>query len=342
MTDTAPDPALDLSDTASDPAPTHATAPDPAPDLSDTASDPAPTPPRRWLSWLVRAVVVVALLSWLLRGEGLTPLIDAVRRLSLPSFSLAFALVFLAIALTSLRWRWLMRAFGATRTPRLRTLWRLILVGLFYNTFIPGAVGGDVVRGVVSRDAFEEPAAGLTVVLLDRLTGLSALGVLFLCGLPFAPEALSPVRAAVPWVAGLAVAGLLALILARHSAILSRYWRQAPRVRAPLSLLWALGISFVCHGLSLVAFALFTHSLGLDLGLAVLLVVVPLSMVASFVPVALVGVGPREAAMVGLLGLLGVERSLALALSLGYAGAVILTATLGGLVQLSGRLKLSA
>ena len=98
----------------------------------------------------------------------------------------------------------------------------------------------------------------------------------------------------------------------------------------------------MCHGLSLVAFALFNEGLGLGLSLGTLLVVVPLGMVASFVPVALVGVGPREAALVGLLGLLGVDRGAALAFSLGYAGAVILAALVGGLLQLLGQGGLQA
>lgn len=314
----------------------------PAPETPDP---PGATPaPRRkpWLGWLLRLAVVGALAVWFLRGDGPAELWQAIGRLPPTTFAAAAALVLTAIGLTTFRWRWLMRGFGAARLPAYGRLWRLIHVGLFYNTFVPGAVGGDVVRGVVSRQAFDEPAAGLLVVFLDRLIGLSALAVLFLVGLPFAPEALLPVRGALPWIVGLAVAGVLALVLARHSGRLARIWSRVPRVRHAPSLALAFGISFLCHGLSLVAFGLLSQGLGLDLSVGTLLVVVPLGMVASFIPLALVGVGPREAALVGLLGLLGVDRGAALAFSLGYAGAVILAASLGGLLQLVGQGGLAA
>lgn len=297
---------------------------------------------RAWIGWAFRLAVVGALAVWFLRGDGPAELVEAARRLPPLTFVAGVALVFGAIGLTTFRWRWLMRGFGAARLPPRPRLWRLIHVGLFYNTFVPGAVGGDVVRGVVSRQAFDEPAAGILVVLLDRLIGLSALAVIFLVGLPFAPDALLPVRGAVPWIIGMAVAGVVALVLARHTAFIAKFWKRVPQVRHAPSLALAFGISFVCHGLSLVAFALFNEGLGLGLSLGTLLVVVPLGMVASFVPVALVGVGPREAALVGLLGLLGVDRGAALAFSLGYAGAVILAALVGGLLQLLGQGGLQA
>jgi hypothetical protein len=290
---------------------------------------------RKWAPLLIRVVVVGALAWWLLSKADLNELLGAVRRLPLWAFGGALALVTAAIALSTLRWRMLMRAFGATHIPSLPSLLRLVFVGIFYNTYVPGAVGGDVVRAVVSRQCFAEPAASSVVVLLDRVIGLSALGVVFLVALPFGPTLVDPATAA-PWLAALIGAGVLALVAARMSGLLSRWWKRVPRVHTPTELIKAFVVSMACHGLSISAFVLMSAGLELPLYASDLLVVVPLGMVASVVPIAIAGIGPREAALVGLLGLVGLGQTEALALSLGYAAALLIAAALGGLLQLLG------
>ena len=52
------------------------------------------------------------------------------------------------------------------------------------------------------------------------------------------------------------------------------------------------------------------------------------------------GIGPREVALVGLLGMQGIAKGDALALSLGYAATIIVLAAVGGLLQLFGKQQL--
>ena len=52
------------------------------------------------------------------------------------------------LGLAAVRWRFLMRAFKATALPPYSMLFRLNLVGHFYNIFVPGAVGGDLARAL--------------------------------------------------------------------------------------------------------------------------------------------------------------------------------------------------
>lgn len=272
--------------------------------------------------------------AWLFWGADYDKLGAAFARLPMWAVGGALAVGGLNMVVAGVRWRRLMRGFGAEPLPPLRTLVRLFLVGLFYNTFVPGAVGGDVVRGVVSRDHFDTPTASFVVVACERLIGLSALGVLFLAGLLMGPD-LIDVREALPWLLGLLGLGLAILAVARFSGRLARWWSLVPEVKRPGDLVAAFLISLGGHGLNVLIYLLLAAGLALPVGILDLAVIVPLALVASALPISIASLGPREVAVVALLAPLGVAKPEALALSLGYWGVLVSLAAAGGLVQLA-------
>ena len=75
--------------------------------------------------------------------------------------------------------------------------------------------------------------------------------------------------------------------------------------------------------------------MNLDVTLLDLTVIVPVALVASVVPLAIAGVGPREVALVALIPLLnlGTEEQ-ALLLSVGFAASNWVLGGCGGLLQL--------
>ncbi len=79
------------------------------------------------------------------------------------------------ILLQSARWKSLLWGLGIN-VPWLRVL-ELQYVGIFFNTAIPGAVGGDVVKAVyIVRDQqLEHRTPAAMSILMDRITGLFGL-----------------------------------------------------------------------------------------------------------------------------------------------------------------------
>lgn len=72
------------------------------------------------------------------------------------------------------RWYVLVRALDLPFT--LRSAVRLGMVGTFYNTFLPGAIGGDIVKAfAISRGQLERKAAAVSTVVADRALGLFGL-----------------------------------------------------------------------------------------------------------------------------------------------------------------------
>ena len=60
---------------------------------------------------------------------------------------------------------------------------KLYLLGMFYNLFFPGGIGGDAYKGYVIKKKFEvETKKVASVLVLDRLSGLLLLFI-YACGL---------------------------------------------------------------------------------------------------------------------------------------------------------------
>jgi len=86
---------------------------------------------------------------------------------------LALSIYGLALTLTLLRWYLLVRALGLV-LPVFAAL-RLGLIGIFFNTFLPGAVGGDIIKAAALARGQSRRTASVATVLMDRAIALWAL-----------------------------------------------------------------------------------------------------------------------------------------------------------------------
>lgn len=89
----------------------------------------------------------------------------------------AAALMLAVILLQFYRWYLLVRAVDLPFT--VRNALRLGFVGYFYNIFLPGAIGGDLVKAwFIARDHPTRKPVAVATVLIDRLLGLFGLVLL--------------------------------------------------------------------------------------------------------------------------------------------------------------------
>ncbi|MCK4284533.1 MAG: flippase-like domain-containing protein, partial [Candidatus Brocadiae bacterium] len=88
----------------------------------------------------------------------------------------AFGVMLLQSPLGAVRWRLLLRVQGIHITF-LESL-RLTYIGWFFNTWMPGATGGDFIKAYyIAKQTHHKPEA-VTVVFLDRVIGLVSLAML--------------------------------------------------------------------------------------------------------------------------------------------------------------------
>jgi uncharacterized protein (TIRG00374 family) len=89
---------------------------------------------------------------------------------------LAYAVV---EASAAVRWQILLRVQKINLSmPRVSGLF---LIGMFYNQFLPGGTGGDIVKSYLLLKETKKKAGGLLAVVFDRLIGLVALVTITVC-----------------------------------------------------------------------------------------------------------------------------------------------------------------
>jgi glycosyltransferase 2 family protein len=203
-------------------------------------------------------------------------------------------------------------------------------IGMFTNVFVPGLVGGDALRALYLGRKHQRMGPALASVMADRGIGLLTLfwlaGVAALCTtrvhLPPAVLRLTLAAAAISLSAYIA-APLLARWLMRVDRLYRLLGPMIPYLSRPFALMPAIALSALLQ-LSL-AFCqyLLGIGLGLDIALATFVLIVPITNVIASLPVTINGLGMREAGYLVLLGMTGVSKDRAVALSILYFAATL-------------------
>ena len=321
--------------------------PAPAAQLAEPSA-PKASKKRPRVLLFVQVILTLAAFGYLFHISDISALARNFKAASPWTFPAAMLVLTCVMFAGTLRWSFLMKSYGATSTPPIGHLFRLQLIGLFYN-MMPGAVGGDVLRGVVSRHAFgpQGISAGLTVVVVERVFGLLALMLLVVSVLAF-----HPVRGLqlAPWmfVLGLlaSVGALVGIAVARRlaphlPAFLAKRAAELPELARPSMFVVALLMSLTNQVLVGLMGHLTVRPLAPQVGMLDSLVFSPLAFAAVFVPLTVAGAGTRDSLMVALYGLLGVTKDQALLASLEILAAYVLMAAIGGGLSLVTPLQLT-
>ncbi len=120
------------------------------------------------------------------------------------------------IPLEALRWHILLRAQGLSL--RLGRTTRILTTSIFFANFLPGAAGGDLVRGLyIYKAARGRRTPALLSIAIDRLIGLVAFVLLGLIAVLARPNASSTVLAlSIGALSALFLAALVVLFLHGH------------------------------------------------------------------------------------------------------------------------------
>lgn len=279
-----------------------------------------------WLSTILKILVAVLLIWWMISTGRLEPanLAGAFRHWDL---LLGVAgLFYCQITITGLRWHLLLHSQDI-RLPLKDTL-ALNMIGTLFNTVIPGAVGGDVMKGYyLSRRAPNRRTLAVTTLLVDRVLGLLALLMLPLIAAAWNRDLVMrshPMQVLLYIAAGGVAAGFFGFLMAlavgsRVLAIIEPLAERFRPVKVFRKVLWAVVqyqhhtqvlllcilISWVNHLLGTWAFLLCAQALtDVHFEISQFMLVVPLGLVTTAIPISPAGVGVGQAAFFTLFNLL--------------------------------------
>lgn len=247
------------------------------------------------------------------------------------------------------QWNLLLKSAGL-KLP-LTAVVRAYFIALFFNNFLIGNVGGDVMRALDVRSRTEagkgNTEAGVATIVMDRFLGFFTMMCFAVAASLVATEQIE---------SGVAIFSLLGVFLVVGVLITSRrvgrvadgfLGRLLPeRLSGPLvnlrqgfaamrvnagTLLQALVISGFVQGLRIVVHYLCSLSLGLEVPFIYFVTFIPLVSVAAAIPISSGGLGTREWAAVGLFGTVGIAGAGVVTMEL-MAHAVTLLSSLPGAI----------
>lgn len=275
---------------------------------------------------------------------------------------LSFILMGATIMVGVIRWQIVLKVHGLAM-PLIRTT-QISLIGHFFNSFLLGSVGGDVLKAVyVARETHHKKTEAVVTVLVDRILGMFSL-LLFACVM------LAPNWSLISSTRLRAVVGLVIIMTAGCAIVMLLFFRggvskRFPKARAYLKRLpkgemlersleafrefgrnrrfWleVIPICILSNIVIILHFLSLTWGFRLNVSPLALAEIVPTVTSISALPITPSGLGVRENLYVWMLAAPGVnvEPAIALLLSLvGYATSLAWS-VIGGIVYLTQRDK---
>jgi uncharacterized membrane protein YbhN (UPF0104 family) len=219
------------------------------------------------------------------------------------------------IAITTWRWKLLLKAQDIHLN--FRTSWGLVMIGMLFNVVIPGAVGGDLIKGYyITRATNSRKSHAATSIVMDRVLGL--IGLLFLGAVMVIIELKETLRTPATrslgtLAVGGAVGGLAALYMALYAGNFLSRWTLLPgfarnvfsalheyRKRASVVPV-ALALSVLNQAFTCAMYYMALRATGVtDMPASQFFLVVPLGLVTAAIPISPGGVGVGQAAFFAL------------------------------------------
>jgi uncharacterized membrane protein YbhN (UPF0104 family) len=298
------------------------------------------------IALLLRVGVSVSIIALILSRIPTRELLERVKGGAPAYLAVALLLVLLIMVLVAARWRLLANWLGLAVPIGLAV--RAVFLGLFGSQILPSTVGVDLVRGYMLARHTAAIGRVAASVVADRLVGLFALCLLLVLFDPVLPQLPAPYAGVVaPGVLLASAALLLGFLLACTGGKFGIQMRRLRwlRGRAPTDgvrlvarpIIGSVALGLVIHALAVVTASLVARAYGVDASLGVWVAIIPLSLLASAVPVSISAWGVREGAIILLARPLGVPPAEALVVSLTIGLLNVAASLPGAWVLLRGR-----
>lgn len=267
---------------------------------------------------LLKLTIAAGLIIWMISKGAID--FSVLKLITHPLFLFTFLLLTLTqITVNTLRWHWLLKGVGIS-IPFRYTL-STSFVGLFFNYFMPGGVGGDFIKGFyLIKDYPEKKLAGATSILIDRILGMYMMFVVAIVALLFSFDLFVHIPKMIPLttavlIAFLALSAIFLVSLSRrvrHFINLERVFKKIPgghflnRIYNAVhdyrgrmtSLYYGLGLSLISQFTMILFMIVVAKSMNQsDIPLRAYFIAIPLSLVCTALPITPAGVGVGQAAI---------------------------------------------
>jgi uncharacterized protein (TIRG00374 family) len=293
----------------------------------------------------------VLLIGLLLAHVRWQPIVQVLEGISPAWLAALLAFSFVLIWVSCLKWKLLL---GKRRKSiSVLRLMSLYMVGYFFSHFLPSQYGGDLVRSYELGKEIDSQAASFGSVFMERFTGFAALLLVSTVAGLLTPDLILRPEVGLPFAAAWAIF-LGALLVLRNPTPLTRlaarflkgrlaripaaaesvHAEALTAVAHPETLVRVMLLSVLFHFLAVVNTWLAIQTIRGTVDFLPLMLVVPIILMVSTIPLTVNSIGLWEGAFVLFLAPLGLSGAQALSVALLLRAKGIVQAVLGGLVYL--------
>ncbi len=236
---------------------------------------------RKLLTTVLKFIVSALLIYFIFTKIDLSEVVQVVRTAQPFWLLAAFLLFVVSKVLNAFRLNLLFHTISAPLT-QLSNL-KLYLLGMFYNLFLPGGIGGDAYKGYVIQKRFTSGTKKVVaVLLLDRLNGMLFILIYALLLATVLPHPLLQQFRPLLWVA-----------IPLGTFVF--WWITKKGFSYTVPVFWKVcGYSALLQGVQLLTVLCIIHSLNVEGNTIGYLFVFMISSIVSVIPLTIGGIGSRE------------------------------------------------
>lgn len=309
---------------------------------------------RRQYTILIRVCISAGILFFLFQRVDLGKIIQVIHNINKPILIFVYVLVLSSYIIGFFRWRMLLIGVGLNLTNL--EIFQSFCIGFFSNLFLPSTIGGDFSRSVDLSLRSQKPRQVVASVLLDRLSGYSALAAVALAALLLGYKLIADI--AVFFALGVMVI-LLTIILAilfnnflfSRTSNLLRFFGRVGQALGNLHyevhkfrmkkkiILKNFFYSLIIQLIIPFSYYLISLALGTRINLIYFFILIPIIAAITALPVSIGGLGLREASSMYFFTTVGMPAEIALTISLlsffiifsfGLVGGIVYVFTFSG------------
>lgn len=298
------------------------------------------------LKFTIKVIISLILLVVIFKMTGIEDTFEKLSNANLWYVPVCVGIYVLGQLVSAFRWKKLAEPMGF-KLP-LGQYFNFYMIGMYLSLFLPGAIGGDVVKMyyLVKNTALKKRHALLTI-LAERGFGFMTL-IIAITAFTFTPV-FDPLNPLFRWVfiAMFCGGGLFVIFLRTQNT--DAFFEKFPKISflSDASVYWknnglmsaSIAVSLVFHAMLTVIHILIAKAFGLDVSIPYLIVTYTCVSLVSILPISFNGFGVREGSYQYFLMKAGVSGETALAFALYWTLISTLTSMVGGLVMLKGHYK---
>jgi len=302
------------------------------------------------ISFFIRLIITFGIIFALFKFIPYKKIVEVYKESHKLYLFFSFFIFFCCHLIAVGRWKFLLSSLGIKAS--LREVFYSSSGGLFFNLFFPSFIAGDVFKGFSISYLHSDVKKVVSSILMGRFSGVITLASVALISFVLGRDVLIEEQVVIPLFILCAIAVFSSLVIFNKSFFsrLIRIFKESSLLRKKLGafhdqlyffknnpniFVKSLFFSFPIWILTSISFFIASKAFNVQINIVYFLILVPIILAIASVPVAIAGIGTREASAVYFFSLIGIDKSIALSISLINLIFIIFMGIIGGIIYIS-------